>query len=246
MKKCRRILGVLLVIAMLAAFAPGVAAAWGPPPTIELTQSGSWQQMEFRWTVPGDAQAFFAGVDDGTITYEWNVRRISQNFNLTMFMPLELRQEGILVMSVRANGTLQVSLTVNGLTSEPTQVWLLSDDYELQAVLTQANQVLQNARRYCADYIAQLQAAVAAAQSLYATNETVTQEDISARVAQLDALVSAPQLAMTDSGFFNRFIPSWWRVVDAATAPLRRLQTRSGAYFSVIGQIFAAVFGLEG
>ena len=244
--KLKHVLSVLLAAVLFAGFAVQSAfAAWEPPTAIEITQSGSWQQMEFRWNVPGDAAAFFAGVDNGTIAYEWNVNRVSDNFNLTMLVPSELRQEGVLVVNVRAGGILQVSLIVNGQASAPIQAQLF-EDFALQYLLTQANRLAQNpSRRYCADYITRLREAITAAQALYVMDvEEITQELLNARIEQLLSLVEAPELALTSSGLLNRFIPGWWRIVDVVTAPFLWLQDRAEVLFAMIGQIFTAMFSL--
>ena len=244
--KLKRVLSAVLALALLAAFGMQGAAAWEAPPAIALSQSGSWQQAEFRWAVPGDAAAFFAGVDDGTVTYQWNIAWLQPGASL--FAVNELRQEGLIVLSMlpshaRGLSSYQVSLTVNGQSSEWFDLWLFGD-MELQELLAQANRLAQNPnRRYCAEYIAQLQTAIAAAQALYTTDD-ITPEQFAAQLEQLRALVAAPELALTSNNFVNRFIPSWWRFVDFVATPFRWLQDRAGFVFSMLGQIFTAMLSL--
>ena len=244
--KLKCVLSAVLALALLAAFGMQGAAAREAPPAIALSQSGSWQQAEFRWAVPEDAAAFFAAVDDGTIAYRWNVSRASRG-NLR-YVVNELRQEDMLVLSIMTSRpgftTYQVSLTVNGQTSEQHEVWLFNDA-GLQALIAQANRLAQNrSRRHCAEYIAQLQTAIAAAQALYATDEAVTQSDITTAVDALRGLVAAPELARTSNNFVNRFIPNWWRFVDFVATPFRWLQDRADFVFSMAGQIFTAMLSL--
>jgi len=229
----KRVLCAALATVLLAIVAAPIAFA---TEEVSIVQTGSWQQVEFRWA--GDADEF-----------NWQVYRVEDDalvpVPLHESFATQLAQNGLLVLSLRATeplfGRFKVSLIVDGIVSAPRFVWLLRDG-ELQAALAQARYVAQNPNgRYCAEYIVQLQAAIAAAQALYAADE-VTPTAIAAQVALLNSLSASPELSMTNNGFFNRFVPSWWRAVDIVATPFRWLQTRTESAFPMVRQIFTAMF----
>ena len=231
--RLRRVLGVLLAALLLAGFAlPGAAAAG----EAQVLQTGGWQQAEFRWAGEADEVSWQVyRVEDGALT----------PVPLHESFAAQLAQDGLFVLSLRAAeplfGRFKVTITADGETGTAGYVWLLCDS-ELQTVIAQARQVAQNPNgRYCDAYIARLQAAIAAAQALYAADDVIP-GDMAAQVRQLQFLVAAPELSMTGNGLFNRFIPGWWRVVDAVAAPFRRTQSRTEIILPIIGQVFTAMF----
>lgn len=248
--KRKRLLSILLaVVAMAVCCAQGVCAVGAAD--VRLTCSGGWQQVEIRWAVP-EKDAFFGLLDAGGAHYDWSVRKVLDDGSLApvpMTEPCgvfvrELRQEGVLVLSLKATpeaqyGQFEVRLRVDGAESAPVYVWLL-DDSALRDSLAQARPLAANPnKRYDQDYISSLRAAIAAAEALY-TATAVTPAEIGARVAALQALAQAPRLSLTGSGFLNKLAPGWWKFTDFVTAPLRLLQNRWNNLFTVVEQVLAA------
>jgi len=196
--------------------------------------------MEFRWKHEAGAE------------YTWYVHKL-QNGNIIQ-VPLhaagvsvwEFPQEGLSVLGLRAseslNGLFVVHLVAAGSASDPMFFWLL-DDSALQSALSQAKRLADNPNgRYAASYINQLRLAIANAERLYATSAGVTPEVMGSAVEALEHLAASPQLAMTGSGFFNRYVPGWWSVFDFIATPFRSLQSRAGALMTMVERVVFAAF----
>ena len=220
--RTRRMLGALLLAALLTALLTTGAGAAGFP----LARSGSWQQMEFRRSA------------DTSQDYEWHVQRLSPcgewlDVPANALLTQEFAAEGVLALVLKAPGRYRVSLSLGGAESEVYEAQLL-DDTALQAALASARALAANPnKRYDAEYVARLQQAIAAAEALYTQPAGVTGEAMSTKTADLLALADDPVWARGGSALANRFVPGWWKFVDAVTAPFRRLQDSTpGAAFS--------------
>lgn len=258
--KAKRVLCSLLA-ALLLSIGATPAAAWEPPAGgFALEARGGWQQTELRWIPEGVASAFFAAVDDDAIDYVWTVQQVSnpgespevltavaaENPGVTA---KELRAEGALVLTLKATantleGRFKISLSLDGAESQPIYIWLM-DDSALQTALHQARELLANpGKRYAAAYIASLQTAADKADALY-LNAQATPTDINASVAEINALVSSPALALTKYEFVNNLIPGWWKLVDLVTSPFQRLQVRFQSFLQSIGQLIVVTFTFD-
>jgi len=228
--RTRRILAALLAAALLAVlFAPCAGAAAGFP----LAQSGSWQQMEFRCRA------------DTSKDYEWRVQILSPGgdwFDVPPSAPgvltQELPAEGVLALVLKAPGRYRVSLVLNG---EESAVYaaLLLDDNALQAALASARMLASNPnKRYDEGYVTRLKQAIAAAEALYTQPTGVTREAMDAKTAGLRALADNPVLSKSNFALFNRLAPSWWKLVDTITRPLRWLREYPtwGSFFTLLAE----------
>ena len=224
--RTRRMLGALLLAALLLAFlAPNAGAAGFP-----LVRSGSWQQMEFRCRA------------DTSQGHEWHVQIFTRgewaDVPAGALLTQELPAEGVLALVLKAPGRYRVSLSLGGAESEIYEAQLL-DDTALQAALASARARAANPnKRYDADYVARLQQAIAAAEALYTQPAGVTGEAMSARTADLLALADNPVWARGGSALLSRLAPGWWKFVDAVTAPFRRLQDYYtwGGFFTLLAE----------
>lgn len=209
-----------LTALLLAVFAVGALAV--PPPAVEFTQSGSWQQAEFRTQNPAE-------------DFAWQVDVIYGEAIIS-----ELQQSGMHILTLRAAPGQNAFVRVGSV-----YVWLLCDN-ELQTTLARANTIAQNPNgRYCTQYLAQLDAAIAATQLLYTTQEAITPYDLAAALEQLHLLLEQPVL-LAGNGLLRRLAPAWWRMVDVVTTPFRALQNQSRAsvLLPVVGRVFSAMFAL--
>ena len=253
--KVKRIMAVLLAAALLALFGVQGVGAASQPPSIE--RSGSWQQAEFRWQMPENAQ---------DLDYRWEILRLTNpaapeedqiwsNVQTYHHVPGKSQHiiSGAIVREIDGTsflsmgpsyliqGYFHVRLIVGDEIAAEDYVWL-ADDSALQHALDEAKRLTARSRRYTKEYIAKLQGAIADAQALYAADWQVTPDDIAARTTALVALMAQPELSMTGSDFLNRLVPGWWKFVDFATAPLRWLQARADLLWPMFEQVVAAVF----
>jgi len=205
----------MLIFMLLAGFAAGAfgldVVVWPP------FNTGSWQQTEIRWQ--GDPT--------------WQLAELQGQATVTHTQHGDFQ---ILTLLAATGEIAHIHVTIEDVTLE---FWLFCDE-ELQAALTQAHEILLNPGRHNASYIAQLRAAVAHAESFYATAE-ICPEEFTSTVEQLQQLTGSPQSIIVGGGFVGRFVPAWWSILDTVTAPLRRM-TRTEMILPLLGRIVSAVF----
>lgn len=250
----KRVLGTLLAVALLALFGAQGFAVGGAEEALRLEKSGGWQQAELRWYAAGGKAEFFDGLTRGEVEYAWKLRQVMPDGSFSE-IPLkgrpgvsavELPREGALVLTLQAaagafSGEYRVTLMVDGQESAPVAVFL-QDDAALQAALAKAKHLAINPNgRYSEGYVARLQAAVAVGESLYASSSAAP-EEVDARTGELLRLTANPELALTQSDFINKLIPSGWKIFDFIAAPFRWAQTRWSEVFSMMQLAFYALF----
>lgn len=215
----KRLLSVMMILALLAAFAVGAVGlrvAFN-----NIVQSGSWQQAEVRWF----------GIP------EWEITPLQGEVQIEHIEQDTWRQ--ILTLRAAPGEIAHVRVTVDHTAFE---LWLFCDE-ELQAALAQAQDILQHPGRFHASYITQLQATVARAERFYAT-AWVTPEEFTETLQQLQELGANPQSPLLSGGLLGRFAPTWWNLLDNITAPLRRM-TRAEIIIPLLGRIVSAVFSRQ-